>query len=48
MVCPSQPFDLECCDTGIDIVYVDDLTVLIVAASPAAPRRAGHHVDFLN
>ena len=32
--CPSQPFDPESCDTGsvvpiIDIVYVDDLTVLM-------------------
>ena len=45
VVCHSQPFDPESCDTGsvvpiIDIVHVDDLTVLIVAASPSALRRA--------
>ena len=45
VVCPSQPFDPESCDTGsvvpiIDIVCDDDLTMLIVAASPAALRRA--------
>ena len=45
VVCVIQPFDPECCDTGsvvpiTDIVYVDDLTVLIVAASLAALRRA--------
>ena len=45
MVCPGQPFDPESCDTRsivliIDIVYVDKLTVLIVAVFPAALRRA--------
>ena len=45
VVCPNQPFDPENVDTGsvvlvIDIVYVDDLTVLSVAASPASLRRA--------
>ena len=45
VVCPNQPFDPENGDIGsvvpiIDIVYVDDLTVLIVAASPVSLRRA--------
>ena len=45
VVCPNRPFDLESADIGsaipiIDIVYVDDLTVLIVAASLASLWRA--------
>ena len=45
VVCPSQSFDPESCDSGsavptIDKIYVDDLTVIIVAASPAALWRA--------
>ena len=45
VVFPSQPVDPENVDTVsvvpiIDIVYVDDLTMLIVAASPASTQHA--------
>ena len=45
VVCPNRPFDPDSADTGsavpiIDIVYVDDLAVFTVAASPASLRRA--------
>ena len=45
VVCPNRPSDPESADIGsavpiLDNVYVDDLTVLIVAASLASLRRA--------
>ena len=45
VVFPNQPFDSASSDVGsdvpiIDIVYIDDLTVLVFAASPASLLRA--------